>query len=33
MTEYKPTLFDRHGPIGSGIATALLSPGFAPPDH
>ncbi|MBX9921768.1 MAG: thioesterase family protein [Mycolicibacterium frederiksbergense] len=27
------TLFDRHGPIGSGIATALLSPGFAPPDH
>lgn len=27
------TLFDRRGPIGSGIATALLSPGFAPPDH
>lgn len=26
-------LFDRLGPIGSGIATALLSPGFAPPDH
>ena len=27
------TLFDRSGPIGSGVATALLSPGFAPPDH
>ncbi len=27
------TLFDRSGPIGSGIATALLSPGFAPRDH
>jgi len=26
-------LFDRSGPIGSGVATALLSPGFAPPDH
>ncbi|WBP94021.1 thioesterase family protein [Mycolicibacterium neoaurum] len=25
------TLFDRAGPIGSGIATALVSPGFAPP--
>ncbi len=27
------TLFDRSGPIGSGVATALLSPGFAPPGH
>ncbi len=27
------TLFDRSGPIGSGMATALLSPGFAPRDH
>lgn len=27
------TLFDRSGPIGSGMATALVSPGFAPPDH
>lgn len=25
------TLFDRTGPIGSGMATALVSPGFAPP--
>lgn len=24
-------LFDRHGPIGSGVATALVNPGFAPP--
>jgi hypothetical protein len=27
------TLFDRSGPIGTGVATALLSPGFAPPDR
>lgn len=25
------TLFDRSGPIGSGLATALISPGFSPP--
>lgn len=25
------TLFDRHGPIGSGMATAIASPGFRPP--
>lgn len=25
------TLFDRHGPIGSGVAVALLSGGFSPP--
>jgi len=25
------TLFDQTGPIGSGIATALANPGFAPP--
>ena len=27
------TLFDTAGPIGSGIATAVLSPGFTPRDH
>ena len=25
------TIFDREGPIGSGMATALSNPGFAPP--
>jgi hypothetical protein len=25
------TIFDRHGPIGSGIATAIANPGFRPP--
>jgi acyl-CoA thioesterase len=25
------TLFDKNGPIGSGMATALVNPGFAPP--
>jgi hypothetical protein len=25
------TLFDESGPIGSGMATALSNPGFAPP--
>ncbi|MEB3065104.1 thioesterase family protein [[Mycobacterium] zoologicum] len=25
------TIFDREGPIGSGMATALANPGFAPP--
>jgi len=25
------TLFDKTGPIGSGMATALVNPGFAPP--
>jgi hypothetical protein len=25
------TLFDEKGPIGSGMATALANPGFAPP--
>jgi hypothetical protein len=25
------TLFDEKGPIGSGVATALVNPGFAPP--
>jgi acyl-CoA thioesterase len=25
------TLFDDQGPIGSGVATALVNPGFAPP--
>lgn len=27
------TLFDRHGPIGSGVAIALLRGGFTPPHH
>lgn len=27
------TLFDRHGPIGSGVATAMVNPGFAPPQR
>jgi hypothetical protein len=25
------TIFDRHGPIGSGMATAIANPGFRPP--
>jgi hypothetical protein len=25
------TLFDEKGPIGSGVATALVNPGFSPP--
>ena len=25
------TIVDQHGPIGSGVATALSNPGFAPP--
>jgi hypothetical protein len=25
------TLFDETGPIGSGVATALVNPGFTPP--